>query len=133
MTRNFLRGRGPSRLSKDTQIYHTPLSITHLSLEEPKVSIMLNHSVISDSATLPTQGSNLHLLCLLHCQEDSVPLSHLGSPKLSILDPRLNLHPTQVPSCLIPQLSGTRRQSTKSNYGLPNENRVYGRQRRSEA
>ena len=27
-----------------------------------------------------TQGSNLLLLCLLHWQEDSVPLSHLGSP-----------------------------------------------------
>ena len=28
----------------------------------------------------PTQGSNLHLLCLLHWQVDSLPLSHLGSP-----------------------------------------------------
>ena len=26
-----------------------------------------------------TQGSNLHLLCLLHWQADSLPLSHLGS------------------------------------------------------
>ena len=29
----------------------------------------------------PTQGSNLHLLCLLHWQADSLPLCHLGSPK----------------------------------------------------
>ena len=29
---------------------------------------------------LPTQGSNLHLLCLLHWQADSLSLLHLGSP-----------------------------------------------------
>ena len=28
----------------------------------------------------PTQGSNLHLLCLLHWQADSLPLSYQGSP-----------------------------------------------------
>ena len=28
----------------------------------------------------PTQGSNLHLLPLLHWQADSLPLSHWGSP-----------------------------------------------------
>ena len=28
----------------------------------------------------PTQGSNLCLLCLLHWQVDSLPLSHVGSP-----------------------------------------------------
>ena len=28
----------------------------------------------------PTQGSNLHLLCLLQWQADSLPLSFLGSP-----------------------------------------------------
>ena len=28
----------------------------------------------------PTQGSNPHLLCVLHWQADSLPLSHLGSP-----------------------------------------------------
>ena len=31
----------------------------------------------------PTQGSNPHLLCLLHEQADSLLLSHLGSPVLS--------------------------------------------------
>ena len=30
----------------------------------------------------PTQGSNQRLLGLLHCQEDSLPLVPLGSPKL---------------------------------------------------
>ena len=138
-------------------LYHTPLSgrtegiyhaqsLSHIWLCHSLDSSPLGSSSMGFSrqeywsglsfpppGDLPTQGSNLHLLCLLHCQEDSLPLSHLGSPKLSILDPRLNLHPTQVPSCLIPQLSGTRRQSTKSNYGLPNENRVYGRQRHLEA
>ena len=29
---------------------------------------------------LPDQGSNLHLLCLLYWQVDSLPLHHLGSP-----------------------------------------------------
>ena len=29
---------------------------------------------------LPDPGSNLSLLCLLHGQVDSLPLSHLGSP-----------------------------------------------------
>ena len=29
-----------------------------------------------------TQGLNLHLLCLLHGQVDSLPLCHLGSPIL---------------------------------------------------
>ena len=29
----------------------------------------------------PNQGSNPHLLCLLHWQADSLPLCHLGSPK----------------------------------------------------
>ena len=33
---------------------------------------------------LPTQGSNLHLLHLLHWQVDSSSLSHLGSPTLCI-------------------------------------------------
>ena len=73
-------------------------------------SIVLNHSVVSDSlrshglqparflcpwnfpskntgtgchfllqGIFPTQGLNLHLLCLLHWQVDSLPLYHLGS------------------------------------------------------
>ena len=32
----------------------------------------------------PDQGSNPRLLCLLHWQLDSLPLSHLGSPHSSI-------------------------------------------------
>ena len=32
------------------------------------------------SGDLPTQGSNLRLLQLLHCQVGSLPLAHLGSP-----------------------------------------------------
>ena len=32
-----------------------------------------------------TQWSNLHLLCLLHWQAGSLPLSHLGSPIICIL------------------------------------------------
>ena len=31
----------------------------------------------------PTQGSNLHLLCLLHWQEGSLPLAPHGKPDVS--------------------------------------------------
>ena len=34
----------------------------------------------------PTQGSNPHLLCLLHWQVDSLPLSHLGIPISEVND-----------------------------------------------
>ena len=38
----------------------------------------------------PTQGLNLHLLCLLHWQANSLPLSHLGRPEAFItLIPKL--------------------------------------------
>ena len=33
----------------------------------------------------PTQGLNLYLLWLLHRQVDSLPLNHLGSPRMGIL------------------------------------------------
>ena len=33
---------------------------------------------------ISTQESNLHLLCLLHWQADSLSLSHLGSPHIHI-------------------------------------------------
>ena len=32
----------------------------------------------------PDQGSKLHLLCLLHWQVDSLPLSHPGSPMVNM-------------------------------------------------
>ena len=34
---------------------------------------------------LPNPGSNPHLLCLLHCQVDSLPLHHLGSSQILII------------------------------------------------
>ena len=43
---------------------------------------------------LPHQGSNLHLLCLLHWQVDSSPLHHLGNPIMSFK--RLFLKPPSV-------------------------------------
>ena len=50
-----------------------------------------------------TQGSNSCLLCLLHWQMDSLPLHHLGSPKVTI-DQQLSLskhiHP-HTPSALL--------------------------------
>ena len=41
------------------------------------------HSLLQ--GIFPTQGSNLCLLCLLHWQVDSLPLSHLGSPCQTLL------------------------------------------------
>ena len=43
---------------------------------------ILEYVAIFSSRNLPTQGSNQHLLCLLHWQADSLLLSHLGSPKV---------------------------------------------------
>ena len=37
-------------------------------------------AVSSSRGIFPTQGSNPCLLCLGHCQADSLPLSPLGSP-----------------------------------------------------
>ena len=55
----------------------------------------------------PTQGSNPSLLCLLHWQVDSLPLSHLGSPLIvyihdlnSLLVPRFSNHLISFPPSL---------------------------------
>ena len=42
-----------------------------------------SHSLLQ--GIFPTQGSNLHLFCLLHWQMDSYHLSHQGSPNISNL------------------------------------------------
>ena len=39
--------------------------------------IYYSRSPFSIQGILPTQGSNRHLLCLLHCQAVSLPLPHL--------------------------------------------------------
>ena len=36
----------------------------------------------------PNQGSNSHLLGLLHWQADSLPLCHLGSPRIGLREPQ---------------------------------------------
>ena len=38
---------------------------------------------------VPTQGLNSSLLCLPHCQVDSLPLSHLGSPLMFLGNAKL--------------------------------------------
>ena len=43
-----------------------------------KNSGMGGHALLQ--GLFPTQGSNLHLLCLLHWQDDSLPLSHPEAP-----------------------------------------------------
>ena len=44
----------------------------------------------------PTQGSNLHLLCLLHQQEGSLPLALPGKPYMQIATnmqtPQMSVH-----------------------------------------
>ena len=49
-----------------------------------------------------TQGSNPCLLCLLHWQADSSPLSHLGSPPMSSLPPTQKCSPTENHSLFQP-------------------------------
>ena len=48
----------------------------------------------------PTQGSNLHLLCLLHQQEGSLPLVLPGKPYMQIAT---NMQTPQMPVHLEPQ------------------------------
>ena len=50
----------------------------------------------------PTQGSNLHLLCLLHWQADSLHKRHLGSLERVTYDlaiPLLGIYPREVKIC----------------------------------
>ena len=44
----------------------------------------------------PTQGSNLHVLSLLHLQADSLPLSHLGNPKFIVVVSKHSQMPVRV-------------------------------------
>ena len=55
--------------------YSLPGSSVHGILQ----ARILEWVIISSSRIFPTQGSNLHLLCLLHWEADSLPLSHLIS------------------------------------------------------
>ena len=62
--RNFLRGRGPSRLSQDTQIYHTPLSVYHTPLSGRTEGIyraqLLSHIWLCNSLDSDPLGSSVH-------------------------------------------------------------------------
>ena len=51
------------------------------------------------SKIFPTQGSNSHLLCLLHKWADSLPLSHPGSPNLLL---QFTKHPLALTSICAP-------------------------------
>ena len=71
-----------------TQLFATPWTVacqTPLSMgfsrQETEGSC---HALLQ--GVFPTQGSNAGLLCLLHWQVGSLPLSHLGSPNLIIVD-----------------------------------------------
>ena len=55
---------------------YAPLSVEFLTGKNTEVSCHFLFQGI-----LPTQGSNLYLVCLLHWQVDSLPLSHQRSPR----------------------------------------------------
>ena len=64
ITRNFLRDRGPSRLSQDTQIYHTPPSVYHIPLSGRTKGIYcaqsLSHIWLCNSLDSNPLGSSVH-------------------------------------------------------------------------
>ena len=65
----------------------TPWTVAHqvpLSVGFPK-QINWSGLYFLLQGIFPTQGSNLHLLSLLHWQADSLLLSHKGSPKLEVI------------------------------------------------
>ena len=69
-------------LLSHVQLLVTPWTITpqaHLPMELSKQEYW-SELPVPTPGDLPDQESSLRLLCLLHWQEDSLPLSHLGSP-----------------------------------------------------
>ena len=75
------------------QLFVTPWTIIHqapLSMEFSRKEYW--SGLLSPTpGNLPNPGSNLHLLCLLHWQVDSLPLSHLGSSQQPCLNPTANI------------------------------------------
>ena len=45
-----------------------------------KTRILEQVAISFSKRSFPTQGSSTHLLCLLHCQVDSLPVQPLGKP-----------------------------------------------------
>ena len=69
----------------DPTDYSPPGSSVHRILQARKLGVAC-HFLLQE--ILLTHGSNSSLLHLLHCQADSLPLSHLGSPKYKLVDLR---------------------------------------------
>ena len=57
-----------------------------LSLENPGKNTGVGCHFFLQGIVL-NQGLNPHRLCVLHWQADSLPLSHLGNPLRSVIDP----------------------------------------------
>ena len=73
-----------TQLLSHVQLFVTPCTVAHevpLSMEFSRQEywIRLPFPTPGD-LILPTQELNSHLLHLLHCQVDSLPLCHLGNP-----------------------------------------------------
>ena len=60
------------------RLFVTPWTVAHQAPPSMEFSRQ-EYSHFLPQGIFPTQGSNPHLLCLLHLQVDSLPLCHLGS------------------------------------------------------
>ena len=70
--------------SSHVQLCATPWTVAHQdsqSMQFPRQEYW-NELLVSSPGDLSMQGSNPHLLCLLHWQVDSSPLHNLGSPNM---------------------------------------------------
>ena len=64
------------------RLFETPWTVAHqapLSMEFSRQEYLGGCHFLLQRLSL-TKGSNLHLLCLLHWQVNSLSLGHLGSP-----------------------------------------------------
>ena len=68
-----------------TVVPQAPLSMRFFRQEDQVVMALLPWqewvAIFLLQGIFPTQGSNLHLPCLLHCRPILYPLSHQGSPE----------------------------------------------------
>ena len=69
------------------RLFATPWTVEHQTSLSMAFSRQEHWSGLpfSVSGIFPTKGSNLCLLHLLHWQMDSLPLSHLGSPLMTMM------------------------------------------------
>ena len=82
----IIGGGGGAQLLSGVQLIETPWTVA-CQLLRPWNFLSKNTGLgwrFLLQGIFPTQGWKLRLLCHLHWQEDSLPLSHLGSPANSL-------------------------------------------------